>query len=525
MIGYNTFAFFIIYFGTTFVLYSLVPKKIKWIVLLTGSYIFYFISSKGNVIQILLETLIVWAAGLAINKINRQYKEKRKLAEKSSRKELKQKYTKHKCAVLFTGIAAVSAILLICKYSNFFVSTVNGIFNLSIKEVSIIQPLGISFFTLQAISYLADVYYCRCEAEKNPLRIALYLGFMLTVVEGPVARYSQLGAQLKECAPLNFHNVVNGCVRIVWGLIKKTIIADRAVLLVSAVFDNPQKYSGIQIIAAILFYTLQLYCEFSGIMDVMCGLGEMMGITLPENFNQPFFAKSINEFWTRWHISLGTWLRDYIFYPISLSKPFTSLSKKARKNFNPYYGALIPTAAALFFVWFLNGFWHGAGWKYITYGLYYYVLMMAGLFAEPLFGKICTKLKINRKSKPFTVFQAIRTFIIVNIGMLIFRAKDLKTALYMAKASLTNINFAVLVPGYKNDFGLSAGDYILIAVGTVLLITVSILKEKGIDIRAKISKMPYIAKFVLFMAMIFFVIIFGAYGEGYGVIDLIYAGF
>lgn len=163
----------------------------------------------------------------------------------------------------------------------------------------------------------------------------------------------------------------------VWGLIKKTIIADRAVLLVSAVFDNPQKYSGIQIVAAILFYTLQLYCEFSGIMDVMCGLGEMMGITLPENFNQPFFAKSINEFWTRWHISLGTWLRDYIFYPISLSKPFTSLSKKTRKNFSPYYSTLIPTAAALFFVWFLNGFWHGAGWKYITYGLYYYILMMA----------------------------------------------------------------------------------------------------------------------------------------------------
>lgn len=142
-----------------------------------------------------------------------------------------------------------------------------------------------------------------------------------------------------------------------------------------------------------------------------------------------------------------------------------------------------------------------------------------------MFGKICTKLKINRKSKTFAVFQAVRTFIIVNIGMLIFRAKDLKTALYIAKASLTNINFAVLIPGYKNGFGLSAEDYILIAAGTVLLITVSILKEKGIDIRIKISKMPYIAKFVLFMAMIFFVIIFGAYGEGYGVIDLIYAGF
>ena len=156
---------------------------------------------------------------------------------------------------------------------------------------------------------------------------------------------------------------------LLWGLFKKVVIADRAAEFVNNVFDCEGYYTGVVVAFAILFYTLQLYCEFSGIMDVMCGLGETMGIKMPENFERPFFAKTINEFWQRWHISLGSWLRDYIFYPISLSKPFMKATKSARKRFNPYYANLIPTSVALFFVWFSNGFWHGSGWKYIVYGL------------------------------------------------------------------------------------------------------------------------------------------------------------
>ena len=259
-------------------------------------------------------------------------------------------------------------------------------------------------------------------------------------------------------------------------------------------------------------------------MDVMCGLSNMFGIKLPENFTRPFFAKTINEFWQRWHISLGTWLRDYIFYGLSFSKGFKNLSAKAREKFNPYYANLIPTAVALFFVWFTNGFWHGSGWKYIVYGLYYYVLMMLGLFLEPLFAKLCKGLKINRKSKPYRLFQILRTVVIVNFGMLIFRADDLKTAAAMFKSIFTDLGISKLLAG-NNGFGLSKYDYAAIIIGFIVMVVVGLIQEKGIDIKQRIFNLPYPVKFVFLMAFVFVIIIFGAYGEGYGVVDLIYANF
>lgn len=525
MIGYTTFAFFICYFGVTFLLYSIVPQKAKWVILLLGSYVFYFVSSKGHVIPLIVATLIVWAIGLWLQKLNETMKAKRKAAPKPEKKAIKAKYTTYKQWVLALGVIATFGILLICKYTNFFIDTTNSIFKSTFDNLHIIQPLGISFYTLQAISYMTDIHHGKYPAEKNPFRVSLYLAFMLTIVEGPVARYDQLGVQLKEGKKFDTHNFIYGAVRVTWGLIKKVVIADRAAAFANAVFDNNENYTGIAILAGIAFYTLQLYLEFSGIMDVMCGLGEMMGIQMPENFNRPFFAKTINEFWQRWHITLGSWLRDYIFYPISLSKFFKSISKSARQKFDAYYSNLIPTAVALFFVWFGNGFWHGAGWKYVTYGLYYYVLMMLGLFLEPVFKKICGGLKINRDSNGFHLFQIIRTTIIVNFGMLIFRADDLKTAASMFKSIFVNFDFSVLMQGHKNGFGLDMYDYAVIIIGTALVFIISLLQEKGINIRERIAKLPYALKFVIFMAMILSVIIFGAYGEEYGVVDLIYANF
>lgn len=525
MISYTSFSFFVLYFGITFLIYSIMPPKAKWCVLLGGSYVFYFISSKGHILPLILSSIIVWGVGLLLNHLDKNCKEKRKLVEKEERKALKAKYKTYKCTIMFVGVIATLSMLLITKYSNFFITSTNSILGSSIDEVSIIQPLGISFFTLQAISYIVDVYYGRIEAERNPLRVSLFLSFMLTIVEGPIARYDQLGKQLNAGKQNDIECLTKGFVRVLWGLFKKVVIADRAVLLVSAVFDSYEDFSGISIIAAILFYTLQLYCEFSGVMDIMCGLGNMLGMELPENFARPFFAKTINEFWQRWHISLGTWLRDYIFYPISFSKGIKNISGKTREKLNPYYAKLIPTSIALFFVWFSNGFWHGAGWKYIVYGLYYYALMMLGVFFEPVFEKVCKAIKINRKSKPYQLFQMVRTFVIVNFGMLIFRAEDLGVAGKMLKSIFTGFDLSVLQVGHKNGFHLSLYDYATIIIGFVILVTISVVQEKGIDIKEKIYNLPYYIKVPLLLVFVFVIIIFGAYGEGYGVVDLIYANF
>ena len=528
MISYLSFSFFILYFGVTWLLYSLVPKKAKWCILLAGSYIFYFISAKGHIIPMIASTIIIWAVGMWLKRLDETCKAKRKAAEKAEKKAIRAKYNKYKYWVLTLGVVLNVALILIFKYTNFFIDTTNSIFSTDFEHTSIIQPLGLSFFILQAISYIADIYYGRIEAEKNPLRVALYLSFMLTIVEGPIARYGQLGVQLKECKYATLEDVSTGFTRILWGLFKKVVIADRVVIVVSTVFENYEKFSGAATALAIAFYTIQLYCDFSGVMDIMCGLGRMFGIEMPENFARPFFAKTINEFWQRWHISLGTWLRDYIFYGISFSKGFKNLSSKAREKFNPYYANLIPTAVALFFVWFTNGFWHGSGLKYIVYGLYYYFLMMIGLFLEPVFAKLCEKLKINRKSKGFAVFQTVRTILIVNGGMLIFKAQELDVEKMSPVADLQVAGkmFASLFAPTSNVYlGLGVYDYVVIGIGIALLVTVSVIQEKGVDIKQRIYNLPYPVKFIFLLAFVFVIIIFGAYGDGYGVVDPMYANF
>ncbi|MBQ8076939.1 MAG: MBOAT family protein [Eubacterium sp.] len=525
MISYTSFTFFILFFGITYLLYVLCPTKAKWVVLLVGSYVFYFFSSKGHVITLIAATLIVWGAGLWIDKLDNTFKEKRKGLERAEKKALKAKYAKYKSLVMWAGIILTMGMLITCKYANFFIDTFNGIFDTAIGRSNIVQPLGISFYTLMAVSYLADVHSGKYKAQKNPFRVGLYLAFFLTIVEGPFARYDQFGTQLNNRERFKASDFVYGAQRVVWGLFKKVVVADRAAELVDIVFDNSRSYSGVIIVAAILLYTLQLYCEFSGVMDIVSGLGETMGLKLPENFARPFFAKGINEFWQRWHITLGAWLRDYIFYPISFSKTFMNASKKARSKFSPYYANLVPTAVALFFVWFGNGFWHGSGWKYIVYGLYYYVLMMIGMFMEPLFRKICDKAKINRQSKGFGIFQMVRTFFIVNIGMLIFRADTLKQASEMVTSIFTNPNFEALRPGAKNGLGLDLYDYLILVIGTLIVFVVGLIQEKGVDIRARIAKLPFALKFVMFIAAVMIIIVFGAYGEGYGKVDLIYANF
>lgn len=523
--SYTSFTFFILYFGITYLFYSIIPQKFKWCVLLLGSFAFYTVAVKGHILFLVLSSVIIWAVGLALQKLNDDFGVKKKGLAIPERKALKNKYKNRKMAVLMLGVILNIGILFASKYSGFFADSVNALFKTNLEKLNIIQPMGISFYTLQAVSYITDVYRGRFKACKNPLKTTLYLSFMLTVVEGPVARFDQLGTQLIEGKRFDYNTFVRGVWRVFWGIFKKIVVADRAAILVNAVYNHPENHGGTIIIIATLFYTLQLYCEFSGVMDVVCGLGEMMGIKMPENFNRPFFAKSINEFWQRWHISLGSWLRDYIFYPISLSKPFMSLTKAARKRFNPYYANLIPTAVALFFVWFANGFWHGSGIRYIVYGLYYYVLMMLGLFFEPLSAKFCKAVKIDRKSKAFGVFQMLRTFVIVNLGMLIFRADGLRRVIYMLKKMILNQDFSALRLGADNGLGLDLKDYIIIVLGTLVIFIVGVINEKNICIREKILNLKFPVRFVLLLIFIMLIIFIGAYGTNYGVQDLIYANF
>ncbi len=502
----------------TFILYYLFPRKIRWIILLVSSYIFYFLSSKSLIVFLLLSTLSIYFGTLLISKIND--KEINKDLDKEEKKKIKLKRKKQKKLVLLLVILINLGVLAVLKYNNFFGGIINSIFNTNIAVKYFILPLGISYYTLQALGYIIDVYNNKYKPSKNIFKVALFLSFFPQMVEGPIGRFNTLADQLYEGHKFDYDRTISALVLIGWGFFKKLVIADRAGLYVNNVFGG--NYSGFIVLFAIILYTIQIYTEFSGCMDIVCGLGELFGVKLDKNFRQPFFAKSINEFWRRWHITLGTWLRDYIFYPISLSKANLKLSKWARSLKWKHLGQFIIIAFPLFFVWFCNGLWHGPSLKYIIYGLYYYVLMMLGVLFSPLLKKIVDILKIKTDVFSYRLFQMLRTFVIVVIGLTIFRADTLTKAFCYLKSifvigkhqSITQMNLGLTVP-----------DILVLIVACIILFVVSFMQEKDIDIREKIKNENLLFRWFIYFFIIFSIIIFGIYGPGYDASSFIYASF
>ena len=312
----------------------------------------------------------------------------RQLAQASSgKREIREACKRKNRRIVFAAVVANIGILAVLKYSGFFglsLASALAAFGISIdlSIPSFALPIGISFYTLMAVSYVVDVYRERTKADKNLGHVALFLAFFPGIMEGPLSRYNDVAPSLIAGEPLNRKNLYAGTLRIMWGMAKKIIVADRLNAFVKPVFDNYGSYDGGVIALAAILYTIQLYCDFSGTMDVALGMGRVFNVTLPENFRQPFFSRTASEFWQRWHITLGLWFKDYVYYPISLSKPCKMLTTKARKRFGNRYGPLLASSVALFCVWIGNGLWHGAGSQYIFFGLYYFVLIMAGGLIE-----------------------------------------------------------------------------------------------------------------------------------------------
>lgn len=528
---YNSWIYLFPFLGFTVLFYYIMPLKHRWKVLLTSSLLFYWLACKWLLFYVVFSAGTVYFVGLKIAELKKKWKEAKTYLDKDGRKEYK-KWTQRKEKHWIIAACLVNfGLLFFCKYFNFLGENLNQLFqtlsfSLRIPHLSILIPLGISFYTMAAISYVTDVSRGNIETERNYGRLLLFLIFFPVITEGPIEKYENLGKQLKETHTFDFQNFCFGWQLIVWGLFQKVVLADRVNVFVSAIFSKSHLYSGIPVIFAILLYTFQLYMDFAGCIDIARGSAQLFGIRLTENFRRPFCATSVSEFWRRWHISLGTWFRDYIFYPVSFSTAFQKLSKYCRNHMSRYYAATIPGIFALFCVWFSTGIWHGAEWKYIVYGLYYYIIMVAGMLAEPMFSALFEKIPINRNGRGYHFLQQCRTFLFVNIGMLIFRAKDLKTAWSML--------LSVQEPyAFKNGFfqwichlgGLRKLDLLLILSSIVFLIFYGRYKEKGGNMRLALSKQFIGIRWAVYLLSVLAVILIGAYGPGFGVADFIYAQF
>lgn len=530
MYSYCLPAYFALFLPAVVLAYSIIPQRFRWAVLLGASYAFFWAISGKLLVFLLIATAIIYLAGLALGAMQEKRSAAVKAAERAERKAIKALYQTKQRRVLTLAVLALLGMLLVLKYAGFFGKNVNallGLLNLpqNFPVLKFALPIGISFYTLQAVSYLIDVYRGTVAPDRNPARLALYMSFFPGLMEGPICRYSDTAAQLWEGRPITWHNLTFGIQRILFGLAKKMVIADRLNPMIVEVFDNYGSHTGGGILLGILGYTCQLYMEFSGTIDVVIGSAEIFGITLPENFRHPFFSKSISEFWTRWHITLGTWFKDYIFYPVSLSGPLKKLTSNARKKLGNHFGPLCASAIALFCVWFSNGLWHGAAWTYIFFGLYHFFFILCGNLFDPLTKWTTGKLHINRQSKPWHAWQIFRTFVLVNIGEMIFRANSLTDAFRMFRRMIGHFTLETYFDGNIFTMGLSRSDAAIVAVAVVLVLIVSILQERGVRIRETVAGWALPARWACYLALILFLIIFGAYGPAYSPVDPIYAGF
>lgn len=528
--SYYSLTFFLAFLPLLILIYSITPKKKRWLILLLASYIFFYLLSGKLLVYLLASTIIIYLSGLLIKKINTKCEERIKDLEKEEKKKIKAKFQNKKKLVLLISILINVGILIFLKYAGFFATNINSLFkifdiNYYIPVPKFLLPIGISFYTLQGLSYIIDVYRGSIEADNNIGRLALFLAFFPQIMEGPICRYNETALDLYEGKSITYHNFTFGLERIFYGILKKCVIADRLNPLITNIFTNYNNFNGGIILLGAIAYTIQLYMEFSGTMDIVIGVAEIFGIKLPENFKRPFASHTISEFWKRWHITLGTWFKDYIFYPISVSSPFRKLTLNLRKKLGNYYGPVLAGVVALFTVWLLNGFWHGVGWQYILFGLYHFCLILIGSLISPLIKKITDKLHINRNSKTYHIIQIIKVCFLVFIGELIFRAEGLDACMSMLNTLFTNFSLSSFKDLTFLKLGIDKADFIIVGITLIIIFIISHMEEKKINVRELISKQNIIIRWVIYYAFILFIIIFGAYGYGYVPVDPIYAQF
>lgn len=487
-------------------------------------------------------TLSTFAVGRWLQSLNDKYalenadlkanKDMDKKALQDAKKSLKDLYTKKKRCVLAIGVVSNFLVLATVKYLNFAIENLNVIFSYAntdfeLSFLNIALPLGISFYTFQSVGYLIDIYRGKVKADRNIFKYALFVSYFPQIIQGPIGRYNHLASQLFKPHAFDYTRVKFGAQLMLWGIFKKMVIADRIAVVVDQVFNNfsDQNYSGFIIFIAAFLYGVQIYADFSGGIDVVSGVSQIFGIELAENFRRPFLAKSVAEFWQRWHITLGAWMRDYLFYPLALSKPFNNMAKFLRKFGSTYAAKIIPTCLASFIVFFIIGIWHGASWKYVAYGIYQATFVSTATLFEPFYEKCRKFFRVKPERFSFRAFQVIRTVLIVTIGRYFSRAASFMTAIMMYQSTFTEWNPWVLFDGSLYELGLDQKNFQFMILMIILLFLLDFLKEKGYNLRETVARQGIVFRWTIYILAILGVVVFGMYGEGFDASNFIYQGF
>lgn len=482
----SSFIFFVFVFISLLCYYAL-PKKISYIVLLGFSlfFLFYNALTITNIVSVISIFLVSYISGILIDKFKNNSK-----------------------SICIVGIIIILLILGYLKYSNFFITLVNNLFNQDFNLVSISSPSGISYFSLIMIGYIVDTYWSVFEAEKNPLKVLLFMIYFPILTSGPFTKYNEINDDLFTKHSFKIDNIMNGLLRVLWGLFKVLIISTRVSVFVNFVYNDLSSMNGLYIFLAIIAYTFELYTNFSGSIDIVIGVSNMFGISLPENFDNPFASETITEFWRVWHITLGNWLRNYIFYPLLKSEVIQKLNKFCKDKFGKK-GKKIPTFLCMFILWFLIGFWHGGAIKFI---LASGILQFIFIALEDIFGLV------KKDSKPYQrVFRILRTFILFSLSMVFFRAASVSEGIIVFK-NLFNTSSLSLI----KDLSLSIFDVIVMLISLVILLVCDNNMKK---IKEYITGKSFEFRLAICLAAILIILVLGVYGFGFNASEFIYGNF
>ncbi len=489
----TTFSF-LFFLALLLAAYCLAGKRFRWPVLLAFSLAFFIYGSSPILLALpLASTVSAYVATLADSK----------------------QRAKGKSGKLLVGAAIALNVLLWLVFKG------GGYWRPLFPTAPFLPAaIGMSYYVMQVIAYILDCHWDSIKPERNFLKLFLFVIFFPQMTSGPISRREDLSA-LYEGARPSYENVTLGAQRIVWGFFKKLVISARIGAVVDMVYSDLGGMGGRWAAVAVILYPLQLYTDFSGCLDIVLGAAELFGIRLKENFNSPFFSRTVQEFWKRWHITLGSWAQDYVLFPLLKSPAIISLGQKMKKRFGKRPGKLIPTEIGMFASWMVMGIWHGSYKYWIGSGIWYWLVMLLSELAKPLFKKLNALLHIPEKSLAFHIFQSLRTYGIFCLSLVFFRSADIPQALSvyamlfgaMTGAAAPAVSLA-LIHGKK-----------LLLVSLAVLLAASLLREKYGSARIWLAKRPLPLRWAVYLALLFAVLLEGQYGPGFEAADFIYQGF
>ena len=480
---FNSFQF-LLFFPIVVFLFFLIPNRFQCAWLLICSYFFYMCWNPKYALLMAASTLLTYWSG--------------RLIDWSKNKKNEQKAMFEQRLWVFLSFAINLSILFLFKYFDFAVDSINRI--LAVLNIQILQPrfdvllpVGISFYTFQALSYTVDVYRGEMEAEKSIIKYALFVSFFPQLVAGPIERSPALLVQFHTPHRFDYDKVKNGLLLMMWGFFQKLIIADRAAILVDAVYNNPTVYSGFPIIVATLLFAVQIYCDFSGYSAIAIGAAQVMGFQLMENFRQPYFATTITDFWRRWHISLSMWFRDYLYIPLGGNR-----CSKAKKYRN------------LLVTFLVSGLWHGASWNYVAWGGLHGLYQIIGAVTMPFRERMLRCLGFSKDSQLVRSVRQIVTFLLVDFAWLFFRCTSLRNGLLMIQQMFFHTDLADALQ--LSSYMLAGGkvDFLILLFGIfVLFVADAIKNRRNVQFRAILAQQKMPVRWIAYYTFVLLLLLCG----------------